>query len=689
MHNILKEGGKDGLPSRAAASRLGLGIDAGGTYTDAVIYDFQTNSVIEKAKALTTKWDFTIGIAKALDGLDAKVLSKVDLVALSTTLATNAIVENRGQPVGLLLMPPFDTFDEEDIAHRPLRIIQGRVSISGTVLVPVEPDQIRRFVDELIAKDGVRAFAVCGYASHANPSLELEVKEIVGRVCSMSVTCGHEVSEGLNYSLRATTAVLNGRIIPKLAGLIDHVHAVMKRRDIHAPVMIVKSDGSLMDASTARERPIETILSGPAASVAGACCLSKLTEALVVDMGGTTTDTAVIRKGQVGICDDGAIVGGHRTHVRALDMRTLGLGGDSHITWQHCRLSIGPRRVAPLCWLASRSDSWSEAIEWVDRHVDNRDSSSGGMDMMCLNSREAPLELDEPENRIIDALLRGPLSLDELAKRVGAIAWQLLPLERLEESHVIQRCGLTPTDVLHATGSVSLWNADAARRACAIYSRLPGIPPEDFTRRIIRQIVHRLAVELLKMQLADEADPDHMEHSPVARAMVNNLLNGGADGYTMSIKLHRPIMGIGAPVHFFLAQAAEILGTDAVVPPHADVANAIGAITSNVCVHQRVEIYPNDDERYVISGLEGAPTYLELEEATQYAVEVLSRNVLARARMAGTDETEVEILLDNRRAPLSDGKILFVARRVEARVTGRPRFAGIVQKRSHAARKTI
>ena len=99
------------------AIRYGLGIDAGGTYTDAVIYDFQADALLNKSKALTTKWDFTVGIREALEGLDSEMLSRVELVALSTTLATNAIVEGQGQKVGLLVMPPYGLFDPEDIPH--------------------------------------------------------------------------------------------------------------------------------------------------------------------------------------------------------------------------------------------------------------------------------------------------------------------------------------------------------------------------------------------------------------------------------------------------------------------------------------------------------------------------------------------------------------------------------------------
>ncbi len=670
-----------------ADSRLGLGIDAGGTYTDVALFDFQSDRVVQKAKALTTKWDFAIGIREALAGLDADALRRVELVALSTTLATNAIVEGRGQPVGLLVMPPFDRFDESDIDHRPLRVIQGKVGIDGAVITPVDPDQVRRAVRELMDRHHVRAFAVCGYASHVNPAHELEVKALIAQACDLSVTCGHEVSEGLDYRLRATTAALNGRIIPNLEALIDHVHAVLKHCGIHAPVMVVRSDGSLMEAARARERPIETILSGPAASVSGAHKLSGLAEALVVDMGGTTTDTAVIKAGQVRICDEGASVGTHRTHVKSLDMRTLGLGGDSHITCRFGELRVGPRRVAPLCWLAARSDSWREAVEWLDLHVDRRDTSSGGMDMMVLNPQEKLSSMDETEARIVKELRLGPRSLDELARRIDASAWQFLPLERLEESHVIQRCGLTPTDVLHATGQLSLWNADAARRVCAIYGRLLDLSTEAFCERVLAQVIHHLAHELLSMQLADEMNTDDLERSPAARALLNRLLSGGGEGYTLDLKLHRPIVGIGAPVHLFLAPAAKMLGTTAVVPEHADVANAVGAITSSVCVHQRVEICADDSGGYAINGLEGTPTYGDLEEATRVAAEELRRRVLRLARQAGTDETAVDIHLRNRHAAIADGSDLFISRWVEARLTGRPHVAGVVRKKKDPAER--
>ena len=132
--------------------KTGLGVDAGGTYTDAVIFDFEKNITVCKAKSLTTRWDFTVGISKALEQLDQDLLRKIELVSLSTTLATNAIVENEGQKVGLILMPPFGLDITQNIFCRPKSIIQGQLDITGREIMPVNPDEIRSVVSRMIER---------------------------------------------------------------------------------------------------------------------------------------------------------------------------------------------------------------------------------------------------------------------------------------------------------------------------------------------------------------------------------------------------------------------------------------------------------------------------------------------------------------------------------------------------------
>ena len=668
-----------------AAARLGLGIDAGGTYTDVAVYDFRDNRVVQKAKALTTKWDFTIGIGKALDPLDAALLKQVDLVSISTTLATNAIVEGRGQKVGLLILPPYGLFDPPDIPYRPIAVLRGKLEINGSEIAPIDPAQVRAVVREMIDTHQVTAFAVTGYASHVNPSHELQVKEIVREQTGMHVSCGHEVARGVNYRIRAETAVLNARIIPCLEAFIDDVRESLHARGIDAPQMVVKSDGSLMNAPTARLRPIETILSGPAASVAGARYLVGATDALVVDIGGTTTDTAVIRNGMVATCEDGATVGGWRTLVKALDMRTLGLGGDSLIACQRRKIRIGPGRVAPISWLARQHGRTMDALGYLRRQLDYFDSSTGGMDLLVLNgqaigdggqgwppSKTGALPLGPDEARIVELLREGPLSLHEIARRIDYVTWEFLPLGRLEDSHVVQRCGLTPTDLLHVTSELDLWDGVAARRAADMFGELSGEDGLQFARRALDQFVRKLTVELLKKQMSEQVDADLLDDSPAAMALIDNLLSGGSRDYNVRVRLNRPIIGIGAPVRFFLPRAAKLLETEAIIPPDADVANAIGAITSSVCIQKQVEIVPNEAGRYKIEGLGGDASFINLEDAQEHASRELPRIVRELARQAGTSQTRVEVLFHDKVATLSDGGQLFLGRTMEARLDGRP-----------------
>jgi len=657
---------------QARPVRLGLGIDAGGTYTDAVLYDFTDQAVIAKAKALTTKWDLGVGIDEALSKLDAAELARVDMAAVSTTLATNAIVEGLGQKVGLLIMPPYGLFDPADIAHRPIAVIAGRLEIDGTEISPVDTAEVARVAREMARARGVGAFAVAGYASHNNPAHELAVKRVIREATGLSVTCGHEVSEGLNYRVRAATAALNARIIPLLEALLDEVAGCLARRGIAAAQMVVRSDGSLMSARVAREKPIETILSGPAASVAGAGYLTGLADAVVVDVGGTTTDTAAIESGVVQTCEEGASVGGWRTHVKALDMRTMGLGGDSHVVLERRRLHVGPRRVAPVSWLAARQAAAAEAIDWIERNLDHFVHSTRGADLLALVEHEHGLSLTDDERRLIDLLRHRPHSAQELAQLTGCHTWEFLRAGRLESNYLVTRAALTPTDLLHVAGRVSLWDASAASRVCGVFARLAGQEPDDFAARGLRQVVHMLATELFKKQLDGHVGAESLDSSPLADALIENALVGGADGFEVRLRVTRPIVGIGTPVHCFLPDAARLLHTEAVIPPDADVANAVGAITSNVCIRKRVRLAPNDQGRYGLCGVPETPWFVSFAEAHEYAVGFLTRAVREQAIRAGTSEASVEIVVHDRVADVADGGQVFLGRTLEARLTGRP-----------------
>ena len=312
-----------------------LGIDAGGTYNDAVLINPQNGTVSHKAKALTTPYDLSIGIGNALDLLIIGEETKISLVSISTTLATNSIVEEHGGRVGLILIG----YDGDLIKRNSLEtrlpvsafyLINGGHDVKGEVVNPLDIQAAEQAVLELYPL--VDAFAVSGYFSVLNPEHEIKVRDIINRHGGKPVVCGHEITNQLDAIKRVATVVLNARLLPVIGQLLDGVRNELQKRSIEAPLMVLKGDGSLVDEKYARLRPVETVLSGPAASAIGAHFLSQLDNAVVVDMGGTTTDIANLEDGLPWTNPSGAIIGSWQTSVRAADLRSIGLGGDSSIS---------------------------------------------------------------------------------------------------------------------------------------------------------------------------------------------------------------------------------------------------------------------------------------------------------------------------------------------------------------------
>jgi len=652
--------------------RIGLGVDAGGTYTDAVIYDLAAGALLDKKKAPTTKWDFTVGIGEALAGLDPGLLQSVELAALSTTLATNAIVEGKGQKVGLLFMPPYGLFKPEDIAYEPKALVSGRLEITGEQIQPVDGKEVRRVAREMVERFDVKAFAVSGFAGAINPEHELLVKEILRDETGLFVTCGHELSDILDFRTRARTAVMNGRIIPLLAQLLEDLERVLRSLGIRSPVVIVKGDGTLMSKETALERPVETVLSGPAASVAGARHLTGRQDAIVVDMGGTTTDTAMLRDGQVSVCESGSHVGGKKTHVKALRIRTVGLGGDSFIAWNKGGFEIGPQRVAPMAWLGTHGSGVDQALDFLMRRLDDYKGSTTKMQILIRQGHHDGLALTAREADIVRLLEERPFSLQELADRTGLSHWSFVPVARLEEHFMVQRCGLTPTDLLNGRDTIALWDTKTSTRMCEIFGEITGMKAQEVIQTLLGEMVKKLALEIVKRQLDAETDPDRLEDCEVCRVLIKNMLGSGNHDYSVQMRMRKPIIGIGAPVHLFLAEAASLLGAEAILPDHAEVANAIGAVTSHVQVRRQVKIRPSQAGGFVIEGLPGAKRFLDFDEAMAQAEEGLTRLVRELAVASGTTETSVEIDVDDHIHTTASGSQIFLRRTLSAELTGEP-----------------
>ena len=342
-----------------------------------------------------------------------------------------------------------------------------------------------------------------------------------------------------------------------------------------------------------------------------------------------------------------------------------------------------------MSWLVSHQPAGAKALDWIEAHLSVHESSSRSLELVALNGYDESRQFEGREARIVDALRDSPCSMEELARRADCIAWQLLPLRRLEEAHVIQRCGLTPTDLLHATGRIQLWDTDAASRMCDIYSKLQRTDPILFARQVIEFIERRLATELLKKQLERSVDVSGIEDSPVAKALIEGAMGGHVEGLKVTLALDKPIVGIGAPVHLFLPEAARLLNTDWDIPPDADVANAIGAITSSVFIHRRAVISVDETGTYHVKGLPEALLFDSLDAAEKHAVENLTELVREMALKAGTSQTEIEIVSDDKVGSAADGSGVFLGRTIEARLLGKPDLARLNRGRDSAGQSTI
>jgi N-methylhydantoinase A/oxoprolinase/acetone carboxylase beta subunit len=666
---------------------LVLGIDTGGTYTDAALVDYDTGQVLSKAKALTTRRDLSIGIGGAIDGVfrqkDAPLPANVSLVALSTTLATNAIVEGQGSPVCLILIG----YDrdlirqygfERELVTDDVVYVDGGHDIHGDEAAPLDEATLREAV--LARRELVETFAVSGYFGVRNPAHELQAKGMIEQLTGLPVTCGHELTTRLNAVRRATTVALNARLVPLLRELIDILRHTLAGRGLTAPLMVVKGDGSLVRAEWAMLRPIETILSGPAASAVGAWHLgaqagtSFENGALwVVDVGGTTTDIAALRDGRPRLNPEGAQVGRWRTMVEAVDVHTVGLGGDSHVRLDgNRRVRIGPRRVVPLSLLATQ---YPEIVGELQNQVavPPRDEVAA---QFLLARRRPTRPLLEDELVILDRLAHGPVSLLALVRdaRFGTLV--LRRIEDLIAERLVMLAGFTPTDALHALGRLDLWHAEAAQLGAQVLANQGRRTVEDLCHAVVEGVSNRATQALVSKILSDEAHLPDWEHEPTAALLLERAMSDRRDSdLAFALTLRLPLVAIGAPVEAYMPRVADTLRTRLIIPPHAEVANAVGAVAGSVVQRQRVIIEPVEAEDTLRLHLpQGLRDFHDLEQAVAWAQQQMIPWLEAQARQAGAAQVKVEMTRQDARvaARAGWGDHIYIGTELIFTAVGRP-----------------
>ncbi len=663
---------------------LALGVDTGGTYTDAVLIRDE-REVIASAKSLTTRADLAIGVGSAVSAvLETADVSpdQIGMASLSTTLATNALVEGQGGRVALIYVG----FRESDLEKHGLRealkgdpalVLAGGHNHAGGQVAELDVAGLEAFLD---SHSGISGYAVAAQFATRNPAHELEVARVISERTGVPVTCSHHLSAKLNGPKRAVTAVLNARLIGMIDRLIGRAQDQLRAQGITAPMMVVRGDGALMSAEQARERPIETILSGPAASIVGARWLTEAENALVSDIGGTTTDVALIRDGKPAIDPAGAQVGGFRTMVEAVAMRTHGLGGDSqvHVVTEGLGggVFLGPRRVLPVSLIAAEApDVVHAALDeqlratTVGEHDTRFARRVSGIPADGVGPRETVL-LDRLEDRVV------PLSsLLQTRMEHGALG-------RLVDRGIVQVSGVTPSDASHALGRLADWDCSAALKALELMARKRvgsgdklAASPEALAQLIVDQLTEQTSLTLLETAFAEESHGFDQPARDLARHVLTQRGLAKHRGLlALDAALNVDVVGLGASAPSYYPAVGERLHCKMVLPEHAGVANAIGAVVGRLTLRRAGSVTSPAEGRYRVHLEEGPQDFSDSNSALQLLEDVLRNEAEGAVRQAGAEDIRVTVDRDIRTAKI-EAQEVFVEALITVEASGRPRVA--------------
>ena len=333
--------------------KVRIGIDVGGTFTDAVAIDDATYEIIAQEKIPTTH-DAKEGVADGIIKILQDIMKKNDIapeevifIAHGTTQATNALLEGDVAKVGILAMgqgiESARVESDSNVGNIPLaegKELQTVHTYLKTENAAADETAVRTKIQELRDK-GAQIIVATESFSVDDPTNELFVMDMA-RQAGIYATGGHEVSQLYGLKVRTRTAVINGSLIPKMMETADMTEQCVKRAGIASQLMIMRCDGGVMTVNEVRRRPILTMLSGLAAGVAGALMYEKMSDGIFLEAGGTSTDISAVKNGRVMV--KYAQVGGHKTYLNSLDVRTLGVAGGSMIRVEGKKITdVGPR----------------------------------------------------------------------------------------------------------------------------------------------------------------------------------------------------------------------------------------------------------------------------------------------------------------------------------------------------------
>lgn len=321
-----------------------LGLDVGGTFTDGVAA--AGGKILSMVKTPTTPDNLLNCILNTVDKVVEDTGSKVfERICLSTTIVTNAIVEGNIDQVGLCIMPGPGMNINEILPAAPY-IVSGYINHRGREVVQPKKEEVLKACRHF---SSCNVFAVSGKFAVRNPCSELAVMEWIQEEAGpMHISLGGKVSGSSNFLRRTNSAYYNGAVWRQFNRFATAIEEALRVRGIQGPVFVLKADGGTLPLAVAREYPVEAVFTGPAASTIGILGMNDTgISGVSLDIGGTTTDIALWQKGRPLFAKKGAKVNGYVTGVRGFRLHSVGIGGDSLVSWDRHVLKVGPVRCGP------------------------------------------------------------------------------------------------------------------------------------------------------------------------------------------------------------------------------------------------------------------------------------------------------------------------------------------------------
>lgn len=383
-----------------------IGLDVGGTHTDAVLIG--TEGVIHSVKVATDPENLFDTLITALKQLTQdQDVDAIQRLVLSTTLATNMVVQQRLPDVGVLVSAGPGISPHSYAIGDNYHVIRGALDHSGRELAAIDTEQVRK-AGEQLQSQGIRYAAVVSKFSVRNPAHEKRMAEVLAPYVD-SVFMGHTISGSLSFPRRITTTYLNAAVSSVHDDFFKAVEQTLRAQGLEMPIRILKPDGGNLNLGSLHSFPAQTILSGPSASVMGALASAPSDRnCLILDIGGTTTDMAILLQGAPVIAPQGIEIGSYKTLIRALMSRSIGIGGDSVVRLVNGEITIGPDREGVAMAFGGETVTTTDAIAVIG-DVEGADRNAARVGLASI-ADELNLGVEETAERIFDRACRDILA---------------------------------------------------------------------------------------------------------------------------------------------------------------------------------------------------------------------------------------------------------------------------------------